>query len=76
MPDAAVDTQKGGKTVKGNFVSIALIVIGFVALAVNLDLIQFDLVAMMRRWWPLVLIVVGIALFLTPDDGGRKKSGP
>lgn len=61
---------------KGNFVSIALIVIGFVALAVNLDLIQFDLVAMMRRWWPLVLIVVGIALFLTPDDGGRKKSGP
>lgn len=60
---------------KGNFVSIALIAVGAIALAVNLDLIEFDLVAMLRKWWPLVLIVIGIALFLTPDDGGRKKSG-
>jgi len=60
---------------KGNFVSIALIVIGAVALAVNLDLIEFDLVALLRKWWPLALIAVGAALFLTPDDGGRKGSG-
>jgi uncharacterized integral membrane protein len=71
----AVDVQKQGKTMKGNFVSIALIVIGAVALAVNLDLIEFDLVALLRKWWPLALIVVGAALFFTPDDGGRKNSG-
>ena len=60
---------------RGNFVSVALIVIGAIALAVNLDLLEFDLVALMRKWWPLALIVVGVALFLTPDEGGRKKSG-
>ena len=60
---------------RGNFVSVALIVIGTIALAVNLDLFEFDLVAILRKWWPLVLIAVGAALFLTPDDGGRKKSG-
>jgi hypothetical protein len=60
---------------KGNFVSIALIVIGAIALAVNLDLIEFDLVALLRKWWPLALIAVGLALFFTPGDGGRKNSG-
>ena len=60
---------------RGNFVSVALIVIGAIALAVNLDLFEFDLVAILRKWWPLVLIAVGAALFVTPDDGGRKNSG-
>mgnify|MGYP006340102169 FL=1 len=60
---------------RGNFVSVALIVIGAIALAVNLDLFEFDLVAILRKGWPLVLIAVGAALFLTPDDDGRKKSG-
>ena len=60
---------------RGNFVSVALIVIGTIALAVNLDLFEFDLVAILRKWWPLVLIAVGAALFFPPDDGGRKKSG-
>ena len=56
---------------KGNFISIALIVIGAIALAVNLDQIEFDLVALLRKWWPLGLIVIGAALFFTPDDGKR-----
>jgi hypothetical protein len=58
---------------KGNFISIALIVIGVVALAVNLDLIEFDLVALLRKWWPLGLIAIGAALFFTPDGGAKKK---
>ncbi|QKV57157.1 MAG: hypothetical protein HT580_07890 [Dechloromonas sp.] len=58
---------------KGNFISIALIVIGVVALAVNLDLIEFNLIALMRKWWPLVLIAIGAALFFTPDDAAKKK---
>lgn len=60
---------------KGNFLSAALIVIGVIALAVNLDLIEFDLVALLRKWWPLALIAVGAALFFTPDDGRRKNHG-
>ena len=60
---------------KGNFLSAALIVIGVIALAVNLDLIEFDLVALLRKWWPLALIAVGVALFFTPDGNGRKRSG-
>ncbi len=58
---------------KGNFISIALVVIGVIALAVNLELIEFDLVALMRKWWPLVLIAIGAALFFTPEDGAKKK---
>jgi hypothetical protein len=58
---------------KGNFAAIALLVIGAVALAVNLDLFELDLVQLMRKWWPLALIAVGFALFFTPGDDGRKK---
>jgi hypothetical protein len=61
---------------KGNFAAIALTVIGVVALAVNLDLFELDIVALLRKWWPLALIAVGLALFLTPDDSGRKRPGP
>ena len=57
---------------KGNFVSIALVVIGALALAVNLDWLEFDLVALLRKWWPLALIGLGLALFLTPDGAPSK----
>ena len=46
---------------KGNFAAVALLVIGAVALAVNLDLFELDLVQLMRKWWPLALIAVGVA---------------
>ncbi|MGE5769776.1 MAG: LiaI-LiaF-like domain-containing protein [Betaproteobacteria bacterium] len=59
---------------RGNFAAIALVVIGIIALGVNLDLFEFDLVALLRKWWPLALIVVGVALFFTPD-GARKGGG-
>lgn len=58
---------------RGNFISVALIVIGALSLAVNLDLLEIDLVALLRKWWPLGLIGIGIALFLTPGDGGKKS---
>lgn len=57
---------------RGNFAAIALTVIGVLALAVNLDLIEFDLVTLLRKWWPLALIALGIALFFTPE-GERQK---
>ncbi len=57
---------------KGNFAAIALVAIGAVALAVNLDLFELDLVALIKTWWPLALILLGVGLFLTPDDGGKR----
>ena len=56
---------------KGHFAAIALIVIGAIALGVNLDLFELDLVALIRKWWPLVLIALGVGLFFTPDDSAR-----
>ncbi|MDD2742104.1 MAG: DUF5668 domain-containing protein [Rhodocyclaceae bacterium] len=53
---------------KGNFAAIALLVIGALALAVNLDLLELDLVQLLRKWWPLALIAIGAALFFTPGD--------
>lgn len=58
---------------KGNFAAIALVVIGAVALGVNLDLFELDLVALIRKWWPLALIALGIGLFLTPDDSNKQR---
>ncbi|UCV13558.1 LiaI-LiaF-like domain-containing protein [Quatrionicoccus australiensis] len=57
---------------KGNFAAIALAVIGVLALAVNLDLLEIDLVNLLRKWWPLALIALGVALYFTPDDQPRR----
>ncbi len=58
---------------KGHFAAISLTVIGIMALAVNLDLLEIDLVTLIRKWWPLVLIFLGIGLYFTPDDNERTK---
>ena len=58
---------------KGHFSAIALTVIGALALAVNLDLIEIDLVNLLRKWWPVALIGLGVALFFTPDDNRQQK---
>jgi len=59
---------------KGNVAAIVLIVIGILALAVNLDLIVIDLVQIVRTWWPLLLILVGVGLFFTPEPGDKRKN--
>lgn len=58
---------------KGNFAAIALTLIGAVALGVNLELFELDLVALLKKWWPLALIAIGIALYFTPDDKPVKR---
>jgi hypothetical protein len=60
---------------KGNFAAIVLVVVGALALAVNLDIIAIDLIQIVRTWWPLLLILVGVALFFTPEPVDRKKKG-
>ena len=39
------------------------------SLAVNLELITIDLMQIVRTWWPLVLILIGVALYFTPGTG-------
>lgn len=53
---------------KGNFAALALILIGALALGVNLDLFRIDLVRLARTGWPARLIALGVALFFTPGD--------
>ena len=60
---------------KGNFAAIGLIVIGLLALAVNLDWLEIDIINLLRKWWPLGLVALGIALYVTPDDKGSRKAG-
>lgn len=62
-----------GESMKGNFAAIALIALGAIALAVNLDLFELDLVGLIKKWWPLVLILLGVGLFFTPDDQSKKR---
>ncbi len=57
---------------RGRFGAIVLIVVGGVALAHNLGYLNFNLAYLIRTWWPLILIALGISFFLTPD-GGRKR---
>ena len=60
---------------KGNFTAIALVVIGAFALAVNFGWLQVDMVNLLRKWWPMGLVALGIALYFTPDGKNDKKSG-
>ena len=50
---------------KSPFLGIILIVIGVVALAHNLGYINFSLTYLLRTWWPVVLIALGISYLIT-----------
>lgn len=60
---------------RGNFAAIMLIAIGAIALSVNLDLLEIDFVAVLRTWWPLAVIGIGVALFFTPGERGQDGTG-
>jgi len=53
---------------KGNFAASVLVGFGIVALAVNLGFFSIDLGALLRTWWPLGLVLLGVALYFTPGD--------
>jgi hypothetical protein len=55
---------------RGNIAAIVLIVVGTFFLLSNLGLINISIFELLRTWWPLILIAVGISLFVTP---GNKK---
>ena len=57
---------------KGNFAAVALVLIGLVAMGVNLEWFELDLINLLRKWWPLALVAIGAALYLTPDEPSAK----
>ena len=57
---------------RGNLGAMALIVVGVLALAINLGLIEVDFAQLLRTWWPLLLILLGIGMFLTPGTTDRR----
>jgi hypothetical protein len=59
---------------KGNIGAVVLVLVGIVALAVNLDVLDINFVQLIRTWWPLLLIVLGVGMFFTPGDGGKTNS--
>ncbi len=42
--------------------AIILIVLGALFLLQNLDLLDFDLGNLLSKWWPLILIAVGVGM--------------
>ncbi|MBP7414010.1 MULTISPECIES: YtxH domain-containing protein [Simplicispira] len=57
---------------RGNVAAIVLVLVGLFFLLNNLGLIDISLWELVRVWWPLVLIGVGLTLFFAPDSGRRK----
>ena len=47
---------------------IVLIVIGLVFLAANFDMLHFD---WLRKWWPLILIAVGVWSIVNHKPGDK-----
>jgi hypothetical protein len=53
---------------RGNVAAIVLVVLGCFFLANNLGWIDLSLWQLIRVWWPLILIVVGVSLLLSPRE--------
>ncbi len=52
---------------RGNVAAIVLVLVGTFFLLSNLGWIDISLTQLIKTWWPIVLIAVGVSLFLTPD---------
>ena len=57
---------------RGNVAAIVLILAGSFMLLTNLGVIDISLRELLRTWWPLILIAVGVGLFLTPERIKKK----
>jgi hypothetical protein len=57
---------------KGNVAAIVLVSVGTFFLLTNLGLINVSLAELLKTWWPVILIAVGLSLFFTND---RNKKG-
>jgi ribose/xylose/arabinose/galactoside ABC-type transport system permease subunit len=53
---------------KGNFAAIVLIVLGAFFLLTNLGLINVSLAELLKTWWPLILIALGVTMIIKRTD--------
>lgn len=53
---------------KGNVAAIVLIVVGAFFLLTNLGLINVSLAELLKTWWPLILIVLGVVMIVKRTD--------
>lgn len=56
---------------KGNVAAIVLVSVGTFFLLSNLGLINISLTELLKTWWPLILIAVGVSLFFTNKDSRK-----
>ncbi len=57
---------------RSSFGPIVLIVIGAILLLVNLGLVPIaELRALLAKWWPLILILIGVWQLVRPRRDGR-----
>ena len=57
---------------KFSFSGMVLITAGGLALANNLGYLDINLAHLLRTWWPLILVALGIGFFFTPSSGRRR----
>ncbi|MCM8596037.1 LiaI-LiaF-like domain-containing protein [Accumulibacter sp.] len=57
---------------KGNIGAIVVILVGVLVLAINLGVVEIDFAQIVRTWWPVLLIALGIGMFLAPGSGDRR----
>ena len=51
---------------RGNIGAIVLIVVGSLFLLSNLGLLDVSIGHLVRTWWPLILILIGLSLLFNP----------
>ena len=52
---------------RGNVAAIVLVLVGSFFLLSNLGWIDISLTQLIKIWWPVGLIAVGVSLFFTPE---------
>lgn len=54
-----------------SFGGVILIAIGVIFLSANLDLIERDTLRQLWKFWPLILIAVGVRLLIRNEHGSK-----
>jgi uncharacterized integral membrane protein len=68
LRQCAPHDQRKGFTMKGNVAAIVLIVLGAFFLMTNLGLVSISLAELLKTWWPLILIALGVAMIVKRTD--------
>ncbi len=53
---------------RGHFGAIVLVAVGTFFLLSNLGLLNISIGELLRVWWPVILIALGVSLFFAPDS--------